>query len=112
MPTAFRAPSAAFLACGVACQPSGTLDGIGHASQAEVFHRILGSNTVRREGPWIRTFFSLPGLNYHSLFGSTNFSLSMLEFYAQNCHKLVQNLRNLRAFELSGASKEAVRRAI
>jgi hypothetical protein len=88
MPTAFRAPGAAFLECGVACQPSGTLDGIGRASQAGVFHRILGSNsnTVLLEGSWIRTFFA-PGIELPELFFgvSTKFSHSMLKTATNLC---------------------------
>jgi hypothetical protein len=57
---AVLAPSAVFHGFGVACQPSGTPDGIGRASQAAVSHRILYSNTVFLEGPWIRSTLLTP----------------------------------------------------
>ena len=47
------------------------LDGIGRGNRAGVSHRILGSNIVRLEAPWIRTSFA-PGIEPEEVGGGKN----------------------------------------
>ena len=57
-PKIFPVRAAVSLACAAACQLLDMLGGIGRGNQAGVSRRILCSNIVPLEAPWIRTSFA------------------------------------------------------